>query len=647
MKIGVYICHCGSNISQTVNIEKVVKAIKKTEKLAMVKDYKYLCSEPGQKLIKKDIKDFKLSGIIIAACSPLMHEDTFRNVLLSAGINPFMLEIANIREHCSWVHMNFKQSATNKAIELIMSAIAKVKLLRPLVKKEVEITPSVLVIGGGIAGIQAALDIAEQGFFVYLVEKNPSIGGRMAQLDKTFPTMDCAACILAPKMAQLSRNPKITLFTYSEVINISGFIGNYKVKILKKPRYIIESKCTGCGECSTVCPIEVTNEFDQGIGQRKAIYIPFPQAVPPTFTIDEKSCAGILPKVCGKCAEKCEADAIDFDQHSQIIEVDVGTIIIATGGDTFDAAQKEEYGYGIYQDVITGLELERLLSASGPTRGNLYRPSTGKVPKRVAFIQCVGSRDENTNRYCSRICCMYAIKQARIIRERYPSCEVIVFYIDIRAFGKGFEEFYKSAQREWGVKFVRGRVAEVAKLGKKLVIRAEDTTIGKLIQWETDLVVLSIGLVPRSTTENIRKILNLSKSNDGFLLEAHPKLKPVETFNRGIFIAGTVQGPKDIPDTIAQASAAASRANALLSTRKISLDPQFAFVNTDICGKCELCINLCPFGAIKLKEKVEIDEFLCQGCGTCVSACPAEAISMTSYTKEQILNQIAEICRRS
>lgn len=422
-------------------------------------------------------------------------------------------------------------------------------------------TKAGLIIGGGIAGIQSALDLADQGFKVYLVEKNPSIGGKMAQLDKTFPTLDCAACIMTPKMVDAGRHPNIELLTYSEVQDIKKDGNLFKVKIVHKPRYVDETKCTGCGICAQHCPVEVSNEFDEKLGVRKAIYVPFPQAVPLIYTIDKDNCID-----CGLCEKVCQAKAIDHQQHPKEIEVEVGAIIVATGFELFDARKKEEYGYGIYPNVITGLALERLLSASGPTGGHIVRPSDGKIPRRVAFVQCVGSRDEKSgNLYCSRVCCMYATKEAILLKEHVPEVDITIFYMDIRAYGKGFEEFYQRAKEEFGIKYIKGRVAEIVEdpHTQNLFLRAENTETGEILEHEADMVVLSAGLVS-PPNDSLKKILRIPVGDDGFFVASNPKSDPVATKVEGIFVAGVAEGPKDIPDAVTQASAAAMKASNFL-----------------------------------------------------------------------------------
>ncbi|MBS7616581.1 CoB--CoM heterodisulfide reductase iron-sulfur subunit A family protein [Candidatus Bathyarchaeota archaeon] len=640
-RIGVYVCHCGTNIAGSVDVKKIVEYASTLPNVVVAKDYRYLCSDPGQAIIKQDVKEFKLNRVVIAACTPTLHELTFSKCVEEVGLNRYLLTIANIREQCSWVHMHRIDEATEKAIEIVRMAVARASLLEPLKVRKVPIRKSCLIIGGGISGIQAALDLAGEGFDVYLVEKNPSIGGHMARFDKTFPTMDCSLCILSPKMADVGHNPKIELLTNSEVIDIKGYVGNFKATILKKPRYVTKD-CSACGECSKVCPETAPNEFDEGLSTRHAIYIPFPQAVPSTYVIDRELCLNKEAIVCDKCMKACERKAIDFTMKPETVELEVGTIIVATGHETFDPSELEEYGYKKYANVVTGPEFERILSPTGPTEGKVVRPSDKKVPKRVAFIQCVGSRDEKTNPYCSRVCCMYATKQALLIKEKIPDAEVLIFYIDMRAFGKGYEEFYKRAQKE-GIRYIRGRVAEISEdaKSKNLTVRAEDTLLGVAVEAEVDLVILSVGLVPRIETSMLSTILNLSKGSDGFLREAHPKLRPVDSLVDGVFLAGTVQGPKDIPDSVAQASAAAQKASILMSVGEAEVEAISAEINSDLCSRCLICLHICPFNALIYSEgKVEVLEALCKGCGACAAACPSKAIKMKNFTNEQILAEL-------
>ncbi len=644
-RIGVYICHCGSNIAGTVDVEELTRFAQGLDSVVVARDYKFMCSEPGQNLIKQDIKDFGLNRVVVASCSPMMHEPTFRRACQEAGINPYLFEMANIREHCSWVTED-RLEATEKAKALVSAAVRRVYYHQPLETKEVSINPDTLVVGGGIAGIQAALKIADSEHKVYLVEKEPSIGGHMAQLDKTFPTLDCSACILTPKMTQVGAHPYIELMTYSEVEEVSGYIGNFKVKIRKKARYVDEDKCNGCGVCQTKCPWKVDSEFEAGIGQRKAIYIPFPQAVPNIPVIDREHCAYFLSGKCRACEKFCEAKAIDFEQEDKIVEVEVGSIILATGFNVFDPTPIYQYGYKRLDNVITSLEFERMVNSAGPTGGNIMLKD-GSTPERIAIIHCVGSRDVEYHEYCSRVCCMYSMKFAHLIKE-HTEAEVYEFYIDIRSFGKGFEEFYNRILNE-GTIFIRGRPAEVTNIAEKpdeegkLIIQFEDTLVGRQRRLPVDMVILSVALEPQPDVEAVARLFNISRSADGFFLEKHPKLDPVATMTDGIFVAGCCQGPKDIPDTVAQASAAAAEVMAMISKGKVEIEAATAIIDERICSGCQVCKLVCPFAAISFDEEKEVcrvNEVLCKGCGACVGGCPSDAINLNHFTNEQILAEM-------
>jgi heterodisulfide reductase subunit A len=648
-KIGFYVCHCGHNIAAMVDVNDVQKYAASLPGVVISRDYKYMCSDPGQELIQKDIKEFGLNRIVVASCSPLLHEHTFRKATEKAGINPYYFHMVNIRENVSWVTDNIK-SATVKAKEHVSAAIKRVYFHKPLVKKEVNINPDVLIVGGGIAGIHAALTIANAGKHVFLVEREPSIGGHMAMFDKTFPTLDCAACILTPKMSAVKSHPNITLWTYSEVEKIEGFVGNYKATIKRKPRYVIEELCVGCMDCIDACvykDAKYPDEFNLGLSKRKPIYIPFPQATPQVVLFDPETCIDFKSHRCKKtCIEACDRDAIDLNQKPEIHEINVGTIILATGFQTFDAKKSPQYGYGKYPNVYTSLEIERMVNASGPTGGEIITKE-GNKPKSVGIIHCVGSRDEKTNKWCSKVCCMYSLKLAHLIKE-HTGAEVYNFYIDMRTPGKGYEEFYDKLMHE-GVHLIRGRVSEVtdwaltAEEENKLIIRAEDTLIGVVRRVPVDMVVLAVGLEPREDAGEVRRMFNISCSNEGFFLERHPKLAPVNTFTDGIFIAGACQGPKDIPDSVAQAGAAAAEALSLISAGKIELEPNTAVVIETECSGCKSCIPLCPYSAISFKEDLQkafINEALCKGCGTCVAACPSGSIIQNLFEDEQIFAEI-------
>ncbi|AGK60363.1 CoB--CoM heterodisulfide reductase subunit A [Archaeoglobus sulfaticallidus PM70-1] len=634
MRIGVFICHCGLNIARVIDIDALVDYAKKLDGVVYSADIKYSCSDSAQEEIINAIKEHNLDRIVVSACSPKLHEHTFRNVALRAGINPYMVVMANIREQCSWVHSRTPQLATIKAKDLIRMAVAKARELKPLERVDKPVKKSALVIGGGIAGIEAALNIADSGIKVYLVEKRPTIGGHMATLNEVFPTNDCSICILAPKMSEVWNHPNIEVITSAEVKSVTGSSGDFRVSVIKYPRYVDTSKCKGCiDDCSSVCPVEVPNEFDYTIGTRKAIYIPIPQSTPLYASIDWEHCIG-----CRLCEKACEPEAIDFNQKAEEIEINVGTIIVATGFKAFDARKKTEYGYGRYPNVITSLELERLLSASGPTQGILLRPSDSKIPKRIAFIQCVGSRDENTNRYCSRVCCMATLKNAFTIKERYPDSEIYVYYIDIRAFGRMYEEFFRRVQ-EKGVRFVRARVADIIEVEDgNLLLNYENTLSGEYEEKEFDLVVLAVGM---EANNELATKLGISVGEDGFYEAVHPKLRPSETNVRGIFLAGTSSGPRDIQDSIASAGLSASKAIHMMLKGSTEMEPYFAFVDRDKCIGCGICRRVCRFNAISMVDKKAfVDSNSCVMCGICVSACPVDAIDMGFFSDSQIKAEI-------
>ena len=642
-RIGVYICHCGSNIAGTVDVEEVIKFAQGLEGVVVARDYKFMCSDPGQELIKKDIQELGLNRIVVASCSPTLHELTFRRVCQEAGINPYLFEMANIREHCSWVTED-KEKATEKAKALVSAAVRRVIYQEPLETREVPVNPNTLVVGGGIAGVQAALKVGDSGHKVYLVERGPSIGGHMAQLDKTFPTLDCSACILTPKMSLVGSHPNIELMTYSEVEEVSGYIGNFKVKIRKKPRYVDEDKCTGCGICQTKCPFKVDSEFEAGMGKRKAIYTPFPQAVPNIPVIDREHCAYFLKGTCRACEKFCEVKAIDFEQVDKVVEIEVGIIIVATGFNLFDPSPIYQYGYKRLDNVITSLEFERLVNSAGPTGGNIVLKD-GSAPRSIAIIHCVGSRDKNYHEYCSNVCCMYSLKFSHLIKEK-TAAKIYQLYIDMRCFGKGYEEFYDRLSEE-GVSFIRGKVSEVTDQitseEGKLTILAEDTLLGSVIKLPVDMVILSCGLEPQPDADKVTRLFNISRSADGFFLERHPKLDPVATMSGGIFVAGCCQGPKDIPHTVAQALAAAAEALALISRGKVEIEAATAAVNEELCSGCRICNALCPFNAIDFDEEKKvsrINEAICKGCGVCVAACPSSAIIGKHFTTKQIVAEI-------
>ncbi len=646
LRIGVYVCHCGLNIAGSVDCVAVTEYARGLKDVVVASDNKYTCSDPGQDIIKDEIREHKLNRVVVASCTPRLHEPTFRKACEDAGLNPYLFEMANIRDQCSWVHLYDREGATRKAKDLVKMAVARARLLTPQHESEVPVTRKALVIGGGVAGIQAALDLADQDYRVTLVEKEPSIGGKMAQIDKTFPTMDCSICILAPKMSEAGRHPNITLLTNSEVKEVSGYIGNFQVRVLKKARFVDEKECTACGDCADVCPVSRPNEFDIGLATRKAIYTPFAQAVPSAYIINMDDCLGDVPIACGKCIEKCEKNAINFDMPDEIFDLDVGTIIVATGVDVYDPTEMTEYGYRRYENVITSLEFERLINAGGPSGGHLIRPSDREIPKTVGFIQCVGSRNEKKgNPYCSNVCCMNTIKDSLLIMEHWPDTKIKIFYLDIRAFGKGFEDLYKRSKNS-GVMYIRGLPSEIREdpVTSNLVIVSENTNTGRVEEHEVDLAVLSVGLIPTKDSDVIQRLFTLSKTSDGFFMESHPKLKPVDAPTQGVFFAGCAEGPKDIKDSVTQASAAASRAGILMKAGKIKVEAITSIVNEEICNACGLCARVCPYNAIEVDPKNKVPahtiEAACAGCGTCGAECRHGAITMRHFTDEQILAQV-------
>lgn len=646
-RIGVFVCWCGSNIAGVINIDKVLAEIKKHPAVIVCDDYKYLCSEPGQNIIRKMIKEKKLDGIVISACSPSMHENTFRKAVAAEGINLYQCEITNIREQCSWVHKLSREEATRKAVELTLANIEKILENEDLHPTTVSVTKKALVVGGGIAGMQVALDIADAGFEVILVEKSPTIGGRMAQLSETFPTLDCAQCIITPRTVEVGQHDKIKLMTYAEVEEISGFVGNFDIKIRKKAAYVDREKCTSCGICWEKCPTKVASEFDVNLGMRKSIYIPYPQAVPNKPVIDQNVCLYFKQGKCRVCEKVCEVKAIEFDQKDEIIEEKVGAIVFATGFDLYPAETIGEYGYGKIKDVITGLQFERLNSASGPTGGEIRRPSDGKVPQEVVFIQCVGSRDpEHGVPYCSKICCMYTAKHALLYKKKVPQGQAYVFYIDIRSGGKGYEEFVQKGIEEERILYLRGKVAKVFAEEGKVVVWGVDTLTDKKVEIRADLVVLATAMVPSEGTIEISKKFKVNSDENGFLREAHVKLRPVETTTMGIFLAGSAQGPKDIPDTVTQASAAAAKVLGLFYSKKLAISPLVAYVIGDMCVGCGVCVSACPYEARSIDERLKVakvNEALCQGCGSCVAACPNYASQLKNMKTEQVFSMIEEL----
>ena len=662
-RIGVFVCWCGSNIAGTVDVQAVSEALKNEPGVVFSANYQYMCSQAGQEMIKEAVREHKLTGIVVCSCSPRMHEATFRKTAAKAGLNPYMVEIANIREQCSWVHKDIP-TGTEKAIILGKAAVAKVNLNTPLVPGESPVTKRALVIGGGIAGIQTALDIADAGFPVDIVEAKPTIGGKMAQLDKTFPTLDCAACILTPKMVDVAQNENIRIFSFSEVTEVKGFVGNFDVTIKKKARYVKEDICTGCGACVEKCPQKkVPNEFNLGMDNRSAIYIPFAQAVPKVATIDPNACNMLKNGKCGLCARVCAAGAIDYTQKDEFVNEKYGAIVVATGFNPISMDKFDEFAYNQSKDVITSLEFERLTNAAGPTAGKLLRPSDHKHPHTIVFVQCVGSRcdscAEKGKEYCSKICCMYTAKHAMLTRDKYPDTDVYVFYIDVRTPGKNFDEFYRRAVEEYGVHYIKGMVGKVTPEGDKLKVQASDLLNNKQLHIDADLVVLAAAIEPDKSARPLATMLTASMDTNDFFTEAHPKLRPVESPTAGVFLSGTCQGPKDIPETVSQAGAAASKVIGLLAKDKLTGNPCVAHSNELMCNGCSSCERVCPYGAISYEDKefrmpdrttairriAIVNPAVCQGCGACTVACPSGAMDLNGFASSQIMAEVDAICK--
>ena len=660
-RIGVFVCWCGSNIAATVDVEKVSQVLAQEPGVVFSTNYQYMCSQAGQEMIQQSIKEYNLTGVVICSCSPRMHETTFRKTCEKAGINPHMVEIANIREQCSWIHKD-KEIGTEKAVILGRAAIAKVHLNTPLTAGTSPVVKRALVIGGGIAGIQTALDIADAGFEVDIVEKQPTIGGKMTQIDKTFPTLDCAACILTPKMVDAAQNEKIHIYSYSEGEAVKGFVGNFNVTIKKKARFVDETKCTGCGLCTEKCPQKkVPNLFNLGLDNRRAIYIPFAQAVPKVATIDADYCTMLKSGKCGVCSKVCTAGAIDYQQKDEFVEQQYGAIVVATGFNPIKLDKYDEFAYSQSPDVVTSLEFERLMNAAGPTGGTLLRPSDGEHPHTIVFVQCVGSRcdDGKGKPYCSKICCMYTAKHAMLCREKYPDTDVYVFYIDVRTPGKNFDEFYRRAVEEYGVHYIKGMVGKVVPQDGKLKVQASDLLGNRQLHIDADMVVLAAAIEPDETARPLATKLTASMDTNDFFTEAHPKLRPVESPTAGIFLSGACQGPKDIPETVAQASAAAAKVIGLLCKDNLTCNPCTAEPNEMMCNGCSSCEKVCPYGAITYADKefrgpnrttlirrvAQVNPAVCQGCGACTGACPSGARDLKGFSNQQIMAEVDAICR--
>ena len=658
-RVGVFVCYCGLNIAGTVDVEDVAEYARALPGVVYVKTNRYTCADPGQEEIRKGVRDYKLNRVVVAACSPRMHEPTFRRTVSEAGLNPFLYEMANIREFSSWCHQGTPKEATEKAKELVKMAVAKVKLLEPLNVIEVPVTNRALVVGAGVAGASAAVDLAEMGYQVYLVDRAEIIGGHMAQLGRTFPVFECSNCpqqihcsrfsCVATRIGAAAVHPNIKLLTYSEVKKVEGVIGSYKAEVLRKPRFVDENKCVSCGKCSEVCPVEVPSKFDAGVRTRKAIYLPFPNATPATYTIDKDTCLYFKDGSCKRCREICPVGAVDFEQKPLEQRLEIGCIVVATGYDIYEPADLQNYGFGKYKDVVTALQLERIIDSGTQVIGELWKPSDGKMPESITYIQCVGSRDINKFEYCSGFCCMLTLKSAVFLKEKYgDKLKINVFYTDMRANRKGYEELFRKAQNI-GINFIRvkltNRNVTEDPATKKLTVSAEKEN-GEAVEVKSDMVVLATAAVQAQGSDEVARVFNISRGSDGFFMESHPKLKPIDTPSDGVFVAGGCQGPKDVPYSVSQGMGAASRAATILSQPKWKIEPIVAAVDAAKCRntkvKCGVCAKACPYGAVRAPEGqvAEVFTAMCHGCGTCVAECPADAITQKHFTDVQIMSQI-------
>lgn len=644
-RIGVYVCHCGHNIAGSVDVKKVAQEVKSLPNVVVARDYTFMCSKQGIKLLQDDIREKGVNRTVVASCSKIQHGPTFSRAIEEMGLNKHLHQQVNIREHCSWVHQNEKENATKKAIQLVKAGINRARKLEEIGTKKIPTTKAVLVIGGGIAGLRAAMDTANLGINVYLVERESTIGGHMTKLNKTFPTNECPQCSISPLTNGVANHPLIKLYTNTLIRDVSGSVGNFKVELQIKPRYV-KDNCTSCGECSEVCPVEVPSEWDKGMKTRKAIYKAYPQAIPSTYIRDPKTCEN-----CMACVSTCPVDAIDFEMRVKKETIEVGSIIVATGYEEYDPSEIQPYHYGQegYEDIITQLQFERMMSPGSATDSQLLRLSNRKVPKNVVIIQCVGSRNDQVgNQYCSGVCCMFANKNAGIIKDNYPDTNVTICYIDMRTPGLYYEEYYKSAQ-EKGVRFIRGRPSEIIKDDKtgNFQVIVEDTLSQTPLKLNADMIILSAAMVPAKGIGPLGSKLQILRSKEGFFKEFHLKMNPTKSSREGIFLAGAIQGPKDITQCVAQAGSAAASAAAPLVQGYITKEMLIPVIDSDLCTKCGMCISACTPNAISRTESgdIEINEIACKSCGMCMPACPTGAIQLRNFRDDQLLDEIKELAR--
>ena len=642
-KIGVYVCHCGHNIAGTVDVAKVAEYAGTLPDVVEAKHYMFMCSKPGVQLIKDDIEEKGINRTVVASCSKNQHGRTFAKTIEEMGLNKHLHQQVNVREFCSWVHKKDEEKASEKAMKLIEAGVNRARKLEKVETKRIPTTKAALVIGAGIAGLRASFDLAELGIPVYLVEKNSTIGGHMTRLNKTFPTNECPQCSISPLTNGVANHPLVELYTNAQVKSVEGSMGNYEIEIEIKPRYV-KDNCTSCGECAENCPVEVPSEWDKGMSMRNAIYKAYPQAIPATYVRDKKSCIN-----CNTCINICPVQAVDFSQETETKTFKVGSIVVAAGYEEYDPSEIEAYHYGQegYENIITQLQLERMLGPTSITNSEVLRPSDGKIPKHVVIIQCVGSRNEQVgNKYCTGVCCKFATKNAGIIKDNYPDTEVTICYIDIRTPGLNFEEYYMDAQQK-GVRFIRGRPSEVVRnpITGELTVIVEDTLSQTPMQLKADMVVLSAAMVPPQGIGPLGSKLKILRSKEGFFKEFHIKMNPTLSSKGGIFLAGTIQGPKDISETVAHAGSAAALAAQPLVKGYIEKEMLVPKIDYDLCMDCGMCITACNPAAISwnAEGRPEVNEIACRSCGMCMPACPTAAILLLNFSDDQLLDEIVPI----
>jgi heterodisulfide reductase subunit A2 len=645
-RVGVFVCRCGLNVAKSVDTTSLKEYASKLPGVVYAEESDFACSETGVRSISEAIKAHDINRVVIAGCSPWLHEPTFQRMMERVRLNKYLLEIANIREHCAFVYPGQILKATEKAKFIVKGAVEGAKTLEPIEKKRVSVQKSVLVIGGGVAGVEASKRLGDLGMEVFLVEKTPFIGGKVLQLGSVFPSDDCGTCV-SPCGDDLHRrcfyrntiahHEHVNILTSAGLVKLAGHIGNYKATLEVHPRFVNPELCMGCGKCADVCPVEAPNEFNFGWDKRKAIYLLSDQALPRVYAIDLGTCTR-----CGKCVEACPVKAIDLGEQPREMTVDVGAVIVATGYKTYDP--KGLYGFGEDPNVITQLQLARMLDQSGPTKGRVLRPSDGQEPKRIAMMQCVGSRDPTTHEYCSKICCGIAVKHATEIMERYPESGLAIIHKDIRLTGKHYEDYYYRAQN-LGIRLLRGDVKDVTKMPDGSIHIDVQDEFGELVPLYVDMLVLSTGLEPAEGTSELAQRLNIPLSVDGFFAERGPKLEPLDTAVGGIFLAGAAHGPKDIQESITQALGATSRVASMLMRGEMEIDLAKAWVDEEKCVGCGACASICPFNAIEWSAfgEPKVIEAACEGCGICSAVCPVSAMQLRHYKDDQLVPKIKAI----